>query len=98
VFQVFPGEVPVVALVTHRPDELSPVPTHAVLLGRGVGGTGYASGDWATMRPLVEAFFQAEEVQTHFLEDLLYFLLTFFENIKMFLLLIFPFYVLWWKL
>eukprot|EP01051_Picozoa_sp_SAG22_P013242 SAG22_NODE_1460_length_4373_cov_4.000702_2_plen_509_part_00 len=47
-------------LIAHRPDDLVIEPTHALLLGQGDDGTGYCSGEWASMAPVVDAFFSLQ--------------------------------------
>ena len=39
------------ALIANHPDDLVPPPTHALLLGQGTDGTGYAYDEWSRMLP-----------------------------------------------
>lgn len=56
-----------IALITHHAEEImdgSPervlAPTHALLLGQGDDGTGYASGEWEEMAPKLDAYFASQ--------------------------------------
>ena len=55
-----PATTGALALIAHRTDDLVLAPTHALLLGQGTDGTGYQSGDWSTMEPVINDFFASQ--------------------------------------
>ncbi|CAE7638792.1 modF [Symbiodinium sp. KB8] len=59
---VFEDKSKTLVMIAHRVEDLTPVPTHALLLGQGPKGTACSAGSWAEMKEPVSRFLQADRI------------------------------------